>query len=70
MKKLLNLLMVFLFVSAMVACGGGAETAPPEVDGEDTTAVEDTASAEDTTAIDTTATEEEAPAEEEGGDEH
>jgi predicted small lipoprotein YifL len=55
MKKLLNLLMVFFFVSAMVACGGGEAEAPEET--VDTTATQDEAPTVDTTATDTTATE-------------
>ena len=58
MKKLMNLLMVLLFVSAMVACGGNAETENTGDDTADTTAVEqnDTQETPDTTATDTTGT--------------
>ena len=63
MKKLINLLMVLLFVSAMVSCGAGAESEAPETAEPDTTAVQDVAPAADSTAADSTVVEEEAPAE-------
>lgn len=69
MKKLLNLLMVFLFVSAMVACGGNAETTDDSGD-VDTTATEqqDTNTEVDTSGTDADTTDTDATTDEtEGG---